>query len=90
MTTLVVRHTVTDYDAWKKVFDGHAGVRRGHGSTGQRLLRDGNEVLALIEFPDPTSAQAFQSDPSLKDAMMNAGVVGAPDIHAWADAEESR
>lgn len=89
MTTLVVRHSVTDYNTWRKVFDEHAAIRRGHGATAERLLRDGNDVLALIDFPDSAAAQAFQADPSLKQAMQSAGVIGAPDIHTWHDFEES-
>ena len=86
MTTLAVRHTVADFDTWKAGFDGHDDVRRSHGSTGYRVLRDGNSVLALIEFPDAASTEAFSSDPSLRAVMEKAGVVGAPDISLWSDA----
>ena len=90
MTTLAVRHTVQDFDTWKLGFDGHDDVRRSHGSTGYRVLQDGNSVLALIEFPDAASAQAFQTDPSLRDAMDKAGVVGTPDISIWTEAYEEK
>ena len=43
-------------------------------------------MLALIEFPDAASAQAFQTDPKLGEAMAKAGVVGAPDISTWSEA----
>ena len=86
MTTLAVRHTVNDFDTWKSGFDGHDAGRRGHGSTGYRVLRDGNAVLALIEFPDASSAQAFTTDPSLREVMDKAGVVGAPDVSIWSEA----
>jgi hypothetical protein len=87
MTTIAVRHAVADFDTWKSGFDSHDTVRRSHGSTGYQVLRDGNAVLALIEFPDVTSAQAFQTDPSLADAMQRAGVVSAPDISVWSEVE---
>lgn len=87
MTTIAVRHSVADFDTWKAGFDEHEKVRRSHGSTGHQVLRDENQVLALIEFPDVTSAQAFQSDPSLADAMQRAGVVSAPDITVWTEVE---
>jgi hypothetical protein len=86
MTTLAVRHTVQDFDSWKAGFDAHDGGRRSHGATGYRVLRDGNTVLALIDFPDATSAKAFQADPSLRQAMDVAGVVGTPDISIWSEA----
>lgn len=80
MTTLAVRQSVADYDTWVAAFDGHEKVRRSHGATGHRVLRDGNDVLVLVEFPDQASAQSFQTDPSLRQVMTEAGVVGAPDI----------
>lgn len=86
MTTLAVRHTVSDFDTWKSAFDEHATVRTGHGATGQRVLHDGNAILVLIDFPDAGSAQAFMSDPSLAEAMAKGGVVGAPDVSVLVDA----
>lgn len=83
MTTLAVRHTVADFDTWKLGFEGHDEGRRSHGATGHRVLREGNNVLALIEFPDAAAAANFQNDPSLRQAMQAAGVVGAPDISVW-------
>ena len=90
MTTLAVRHTVNDFNAWKAGFEGHDAGRRSHGAIGYRVLQDGDSVLALIEFPDAASAQAFRTDPSLRDAMDNAGVVGTPDISIWTEAYEEK
>jgi hypothetical protein len=80
MTTLAVRHSVADFDTWKSAFDGHDGIRKGHGATSQRVLHNGNTVLVLIDFPDAASAEAFMADPSLAEAMKNGGVQGAPDV----------
>lgn len=88
MTTLAVRHSVADYETWKSGFDKHNEARLGHGATGHRVLRDGNDLLVLIEFPDAAAAQAFSSDPALRTAMQNAGVQGAPDISLRAEAEQ--
>ena len=90
MTTLVVRHTVADFDTWKGGFDDHGEVRRSHGATDHRVLRDGNNVLALIDFPDAAAAQAFQADPSLRDVMHKAGVIEAPDISVWVEDSEEQ
>jgi hypothetical protein len=90
MTTLAVRQSVSDFDTWKTAFDGHAGVRSGHGATSHNVLRDGNDVLVLVEFPDPSSAQAFTADPSLGEVMRNAGVQGAPDVSLLTEVEQVR
>jgi hypothetical protein len=54
------------------------------------VLRDGNHVLALMDFPDADSAAAFEADTSLKEAMHRAGVVGAPEISVWSEDSEER
>jgi hypothetical protein len=80
MTTLAVRHTVQDFDLWKAAFDAHADTRRRHGATGHRVLRDGHDILVLIDFDSQEQAGAFTADPSLKDAMADAGVTSTPDL----------
>lgn len=80
---LSVKHTVADFDAWKRVFDEHAANRKEHGATGHRLARsldDTNSLTALIMFPDRAAAEAFVADPSLREAMSNAGVTSKPTI----------
>lgn len=86
MTTLAVRHSVADYTTWKAAFDEHASVR-SHGATGHRVLRDGDDVLVLLEFPDASAAESFKADPSLRTALQNAGVQGVPDISMRTEAE---
>ena len=90
MTTLAVRHSVSDFDTWKAAFDGHEATRRTHGATGHRVLRDGNDLLVLIDFPDAASAQAFTSDPALATAMHNGGVQGAPDVSVRTEASRAQ
>jgi hypothetical protein len=87
MTTLTVQHTVADYDQWKEAFDSNEPARRSHGALQHRVLRDGTDLLILIEFPDAAQAQSFASDPSLTEAMGRAGLQGAPDIAFRSDAE---
>jgi uncharacterized protein (DUF1330 family) len=88
MTTLAVRHSVSDYDTWKAVFDAHGGARQSHGATGHRVLRDGNDLLVLVEFPDADAARSFQSDATLRLALSEAGIQGAPDISLRTEAEQ--
>jgi heme-degrading monooxygenase HmoA len=89
---IIVQHTVRDYDAWKVVFDEHQAVRTRHGATGHLLYRgadDRNEVTIVNHFPSRKQAEAFASDPSLKDAMERGGVISEPRI-TWAEEAEAR
>jgi hypothetical protein len=88
--TLQVRHNVEDVDAWKPGFDGHEDSRRLHGATAHRVLRDGNALTILIDFPDAGSAEAIVSDPALREVMAKAGVIGQPDVAILTPVEEIR
>ena len=82
MTTVIVHHNVADFDAWKPVYDAHEG-RQNNGCTSASVLQatdDPNSVTVITEFPTLDNAQGFVSDPSLQEAMKNAGVTSAPDI----------
>jgi catechol 2,3-dioxygenase-like lactoylglutathione lyase family enzyme len=88
---IMVQHTVRDYDAWKAVFDEHRAIRAQHGATGHDLYRgleDRNAVTAVNYFPSKEQAEAFASDPSLKEAMERGGVISEPRI-TWAEKAES-
>lgn len=87
MTTAIVSHKVADFDAWRVVFDEHEKVRRSHGCTGHELYHDGNAVTIVMHWPARSNAEAFSTDPSLKEAMGRAGVMGAPDIRILDDTE---
>ena len=83
MVTLVVHHSVRDYDAWKPVFDEHEEVRRSHGEVEHRIYRDmqdRNRVVVHNDFPSEEAARGFLEDPSLKEAMSRAGVEGEPGV----------
>ena len=83
MTTVIVQHGVADYDVWRPIFDEHGAAREAHGGTSATIYRgaeDGNAITVVMDFPSLSDAQAFASDPSLKDAMQRAGVTGPPQI----------
>lgn len=87
--TLIVRHPVSDYAAFRTVYDEVGSLRDSHGCTAERVLvapDDGNDVLVLHEFPSVSQAEAFAGDPALKDAMGRAGVAGPPRIEIFASA----
>jgi hypothetical protein len=87
--TLIVRHTVTDYAAWRTVYDEVDALRSSHGCTSERVLHapgDRNDVVAVHDFPTLGQAQEFADDPGLKDAMGRAGVISAPRIEIFESA----
>ncbi len=62
MHVLRIEHDVTDYDAWKKMFDSDPLGREAGGVTGHRVARvagDPNRVLIDLEFTDAGEAEAF-------------------------------
>ncbi len=84
--TLIARHTVADYAAWRAVYDEVDSLRSSHGCTEQRVLHvpgDPNDVVAIHEFPTVDQAMAFANDPSLKEAMGRGGVTGPPRIEIF-------
>lgn len=90
MAKVIVQHRVADYDRWFAVFSEHGKVRRQHGATGHvvtRSVADPNNVLIVNDFATLAGAQAFATDPSLPEAMHQAGVDGAPQV--WITEESS-
>lgn len=88
---LIVQHQVRDYDAWKLVFDEHQAVRTRHGATGHELYRsldDSNDITTVSHFPSREQAEAFASDPALKEAMDLAGVSSEPRF-TWSEETEA-
>jgi quinol monooxygenase YgiN len=92
MATLFVRHKVSDYGKWKRVYDEFASVRKEKGVTAASVHRDANDSNALIvvhQFKDLNAAKAFVDSEELKSAMANAGVSGPPEIWLSEDVEET-
>jgi len=81
--TLIVRHKVEDYSAWRSVYDSVDGLRTEHGCTGAEVLvdpADGTDVYVLHRFPTLVQAQSYAASSELREAMGRAGVQGAPRI----------
>ncbi len=86
--TLAVRHHVSDYAAWRKVYDDLEPLRAQHGCTAQRVMQlpgDDNDVFLTHEFPTVGQAESFAHDPALREGMGRAGVEGAPRIEIFTD-----
>lgn len=81
MVRLFIRHSVADYEAWKRRYDEFDEDRAGMGVLGHRVFRssdDGNDVTVWHDFESPESANDFITSPRLREAMGEAGVIGTP------------
>jgi heme-degrading monooxygenase HmoA len=83
MVTLFVRHTVADYDAWRRLYDGFADTQDAMGVKAQAVYRgadDGNDITVTHDFATLEAAKAFTESQELRAAMQEAGVTSAPTI----------
>ncbi len=77
MSSVLIIHEVADYPAWKKVFDGAAGIRRDAGERAYRVLRydtDANRIVHFSEWTSHADARAFFESPRLVKIRAEAGV----------------
>lgn len=87
--TLMVRHRVEDYSAWRSVYDEVAGLREAHGCTDDEVMvdpGDSQEVYVIHRFPSVEQAHGFAGSPELREAMHRAGVAGPPRIEIAVEA----
>ncbi len=83
MTTMFVRHKVTDFAKWKSVYDDFRPTQKRMGVTTGTVYRgadDPSDVTVAHEFPTLAAAKTFVSSDELHTAMKNAGVAGEPTI----------
>lgn len=82
MPHVLIIHEVADYEAWKKVFDGAASIRKEAGERTYQVLRYEHEPNRIVHFSSWTSiadAKAFFESPRLVKIREEAGVK-APDF----------
>ena len=87
--TLIARHRVNDYSAWRAVYDSVDGLRQQYGCTAGEVLvdpSDKQDVFVLHRFPTIEQAEGFASSAELKEAMGQAGVAGPPRIEIAVEA----
>jgi hypothetical protein len=85
----IVKHPVADYAAWRTVYEEVQPLRDKHGVSAANVFQDPadpNSLTVLHWFPSAGQAQAFATDPGLKDAMQRAGVTGPPRIEIVVEA----
>lgn len=82
MHHVLIIHEVADYLAWKKVFDGAAGIRQEAGERSYQVLRFEHQPNKIVHFSAWTSTHAariFFESPRLVKIWEKAGVK-APDF----------
>lgn len=87
--TLIARHQVQDYDAWRNVYDSLEGLRQQHGCVEAEVMVEPgnqNDVFVIHRFPTLEAAQGFAGSSELRDGMGRAGVTGAPRIEIAVEA----
>jgi hypothetical protein len=83
MTTLFVRHEVSDYATWRKVYDAFAPVQKANGVMAEAVYQaadNPNDVTVTHEFATLEAAQAFGKLEELRSAMRTGGVQGVPTV----------
>jgi len=80
---MYIRHEVTDYAAWRKIYDGFDATRQKLGVTAQSVhqsIDNPNDVTVTHDFGSADKAKTFAASPDLKAAMEKGGVKGTPEI----------
>lgn len=83
MATMFVRHTAADYGAWRRIYDGFQPKARTLGVQAEAVYQavdDPNDLTVTHEFATLEAARAFAGSAELREAMHEAGIVGAPTI----------
>jgi quinol monooxygenase YgiN len=77
MSHVLIIHEVADYPAWKKVFDGAAGIRREAGERSYQVLRyetDADKIVHFSVWTSTADARRFFESPRLVQIRKDAGV----------------
>lgn len=84
MPYVLLRHTITDYDEFRAIYDDAAPFRRMRGAKAARLFRsadDPKSMFMLFEWDELEKARSFAQGHGLQETMKWAGVVGEYEIH---------
>lgn len=83
MPALLIRHRVTDYAAWKRVFDEQGSTRWSNGCRGGHVFHnadDPGELLIVLEWDDLRRARFYSQSDELHESIKRAGVADDPDL----------
>ncbi|NOU21987.1 MAG: antibiotic biosynthesis monooxygenase [Methyloglobulus sp.] len=77
MAHVLIIHAVIDYNAWKKIFDDAADLRKNAGEQRYQVLKledDPNKIVHFSEWRSLDDARAFFESPELVNIRRQAGV----------------
>lgn len=80
---VIITHEVSDFDAWKTVFDRHEGARKEAGFLGHHINRHAenpNLLSVYLAVSDVAKARAFTESADLRTTMSAAGVTSMPSL----------
>jgi len=78
---IIVQHSVRDFDAWKRVFDGHVASRERAGVVDlfvSHPVDDPGDVHMMFGVFDVDKASQYMGSATLRAAMRLSGVTGEP------------
>jgi hypothetical protein len=80
---MFIRHKVKNYTEWRKGYEAFESYRPLFKVTGQAVYQDAGEpemVTVTHDFDTVDAARMLAASDVLKQAMVDAGVIGVPDI----------
>ncbi len=83
---IAISHEVADFDAWKTDFDSHAEWRADKGFKFEAMGTspdNPNMVYLMFSTSDLDAAKEAMGSEDLQQKMMEAGVLGEPNISYW-------
>ncbi len=87
MYVMAVNHDVQDYETWKTVFDTFPPANGARFHRVNRNIENENNITVVAGFDTAEAAQQFRDSPELRQAMGEAGVVGAPRVEIFEEVE---
>ena len=77
MEHVLIIHEVEDYDAWKKIFDDAAFIRKNAGELSYQVLKsdtNANKIVHFSKWSSISNAKAFFESAQLVEIRKQAGV----------------
>jgi quinol monooxygenase YgiN len=77
MEHVLIIHEVEDYEAWKKIFDDAASIRKSAGEINYQVLKlaaNANKIVHFSKWTSISDAKAFFESAKLVDIRKQAGV----------------
>ena len=77
MEYVLIIHEVKDYEAWKKIFDDAASIRKAAGEQSYQILKyddNANQIVHFSQWVSIANAKAFFESPQLVEIRKKAGV----------------